>query len=138
MSAEVRLEGVHCTFVISRPALGVVLVAIHGNDTGEHGDAPFRELEKNIGPERAPIELYVDARTTRLASLNVSSNWARWLGANRTRFRHVSMLTGSRFIQLTADFVRKFADLGDTMRLYTDPAAFEGALSASIASAPSE
>ena len=136
--SEVRLEGVHVTFVISRPATGIVLVTITGNDTGEHGDAPFRELEKNIGPGRAPIELYVDARTTRLASLNVSSDWARWLGANRARFRHVSMLTGSRFIQLTADFVRKFADLGDLMRLYTDPAAFEGALSASIASAPPE
>jgi hypothetical protein len=138
MPPEVRLEGVHCTFVISRPAVGVVLVAIHGNDTGEHGDAPFRELEKNIGPARAPIELFIDARTTRLASLNVSSDWARWLAKHRARFRHVSMLTGSRFIQLTADFVVRFADLGDTMRIYTDPAAFEGALSNSIANAPPE
>ena len=136
--SDVRLEGVHVTFVISRPAVGVVLVAIHGNDGGEHGDAPFRELERNIGPGRAPIELYIDARTTRLASLNVSSDWARWLATYRARFRHISMLTGSRFIQLTADFVRRFADLGDLMRLYTDPAAFEGALSASIASAPAQ
>jgi hypothetical protein len=29
---------------------------------------------------------------------------------------------------LTADFVRRFADLGEVMRIYTDPAAFDGAL----------
>jgi len=45
------------------------------------------------------------------------------------------MLTGSRFIRLTADFVRRFAELGDAMRIYTDPAAFDGALSNAIANA---
>jgi hypothetical protein len=45
------------------------------------------------------------------------------------------MLTGSPFIQLTAGFVRRFADLGEVMRIYTDPAAFEGALASSVANA---
>jgi hypothetical protein len=35
------------------------------------------------------------------------------------------MLTGSRFVQLTADFVRRFADLGDAMLIYTDSKPFE-------------
>ena len=38
------------------------------------------------------------------------------------------MLTGSRFVQLTADFVRRFAELGDSMSLYTDGKAFDEAL----------
>ena len=45
------------------------------------------------------------------------------------------MLTGSRFIRLTADFVRRFADLGELMRIYTDPAVFDGALSNAVANA---
>ena len=45
------------------------------------------------------------------------------------------MLTGSRFIQMSAEFVRKFAGLEDAMRLYTDPATFDGALAHSIANA---
>ena len=38
------------------------------------------------------------------------------------------MLTGSRFVQVTADFVRRFADLRDMMCIYTEPAAFDAAL----------
>lgn len=129
-----RFEGIHCAMVIRRPAKGVVVLDISGNDIGELGNAPFLELEKDI--ERGvPIELFIDARATRLASMEVSSDWAHWLGRNRQRFRHVSMLTGSRFIQITASFVRRFAELGDRMRLYTEPAAFEGALSNATANA---
>ena len=44
------------------------------------------------------------------------------------------MLTGSRLIRITADFVRRFAGLNEIMRIYTDPAAFDesAALAASI------
>src|SRR5262249_30515679 len=105
-----------------------------GRDTGELGDAAFREIERDLtGPDR--IQLFIDARGGRTASIDVSGEWALWLSKNRAKFRHVSMLTGSRFIQLSAEFVRKFADLGDLMRIYTDPAAFEGALGNSVAGA---
>jgi hypothetical protein len=68
------------------------------------------------------------ARHGKGASVDVSGEWAIWLRANKSRFVHVSMLTGSRFIQLSADLVRRFAELGEIMRIYTDPAAFEAAL----------
>jgi hypothetical protein len=35
-------------------------------------------------------------------------------------------------IQITADFVSRFAGLGDVMRIYTDPAAFDEALASEI------
>lgn len=133
---EARFEGLHCALSIRRPAPGVVVVAISGTDTGELGDAPFRALADDISG-RAPIELFIDARGTRAASMHVSKDWALWLAANRARFRQVSMLTATRFIQLTADFVRNFAQLGETMRIYTDPAAFEGALSTAVVGAGS-
>jgi hypothetical protein len=50
MSPEpVRLEAQHAVFAIDRPAPGVVRLTVSGRDTGELGDAPFRELEKDPG-----------------------------------------------------------------------------------------
>ncbi len=130
-----RFEGVHCTILIQRRARGVIVLVIKGTDVGELGDAPFRALEADVAGA-ASIEFFVDARDTRSASVSVSSEWAVWLRRHKDRFRHVSMLVGSPFIKLTADFVRRFADLDDLMRIYTDPAAFDGALSNAIGNAP--
>lgn len=141
-----RFVGEHAALSIARPAPLVVVVTFIGNDVGEFGEAPFAELADDVreglaagladDPSRTGrLELFIDARGAIAASLDVSSEWAMWLGKHRRSFRHVSMLTGSRFIQLSAGFVRKFADLGELMRLYTDPAAFEGALGSSVANA---
>jgi hypothetical protein len=54
------------------------------------------------------------------------------LRENRPRFHYVNMLTRSRFVQLTAAFVRRVAELGDYMRVFTDPAAFDTALNISV------
>lgn len=129
-----RFEGMHVTLLVQRRAPGVIVLVIKGMDTGELGDAPFRALEGDLGGDR-PIELFVDTRDSRGASVSVSSEWAVWLGRHKSRFRHISMLVGSPFIKLTADFVRRFADLGDLMRIYTDPAAFDGALSNAVGNA---
>src|SRR6187431_2886142 len=122
----VILEAQHCRLTIARPRARVVLVTFVGRDVGELGDAPFRELSRDVAGGD-PIELFIDARGATGASMDVSGSWAMWLGANRQSFEHVSMLTGSRFIQLTAEFVKSYAALGDKMRLYTDAAAFEAA-----------
>jgi hypothetical protein len=131
-SREVAFRSEHGTIVIRRLAPGVVSLAFVGNDVGQFGSGPFQELAQDLAAPGA-LELFIDARGAVAATMDVSSEWALWLGQNRRSFRHVSMLTGSRFIQLSASFVRKFSDLGDLMRIYTDPAAFEGALSHSIA-----
>ena len=125
----VRFEAQHCTLTIARPHAGVVLLTLVGRDVGELGDAPFRELARDLTAER-PIELFIDARAGRGASMDVSGAWAMWLNTNKERFTQVSMLTGSRFIELTAEFVKNFSALGEKMRLYTETAAFEAALHA--------
>ena len=89
---------------------------------------PFLELAKDL--ERGPFHLFIDARETKGATLEVSNVWATWLKSNRDRLHRIHMLTGSKFIQVTADFVRRFADLGDAMLIYTDAAASDEALSA--------
>ena len=128
---EIRYDGVHCNLRIQQWTPGVVVLRISGSDVGEFGDAPMVELNHRFAGAE-PIELFVDARDVQGASIEVSGAWAQWLGANKLRLQHISMLTGSRYIQITADFVRRFADLQGVMRIYTDPAAFDAALAQSL------
>lgn len=114
--------------VIETRAPGVVLLTIDGVDIGDLGDRPFAVLEAHLG-DGGGVELFVDAAKARGPSIEVSNEWALWLSRHRDRFLHLSMLTASHFVQLTADFVRRYAELGDVMRIYTDPAVFRGALS---------
>jgi len=127
MAAEpIRLEGVNGSITLEQRSPSVVLVSISGHDTGELGDAPFEVLETYLVP--AKPEIFVDARDAVGASIDVSAAWATWLVGNRARYSRLHMLTGSRYVQITASFVRRFTELGDQMRIYTDPSAFEQAL----------
>lgn len=120
------LKAKHSTMTITRPRPHVVHVAIIGRDVGEHGDEPLRALDEELAS--GSYTLFIDARDTLGASVDVSNVWAQWLRNRRDQLQAIHMLTGSRFIQLTADFVRRFAELGDAMRIYTDGAAFDEAL----------
>lgn len=122
-----RLENEHGSITVTRPATGVVLVEFTGQDAGQFDVAPFVLLDKQLA-SRSQTALFIDARQARGASIDVSGAWAQYLAKNKDRFSCVSMLTGSRFIQLSAEFVKRFAEMGDLMRLYTDPAAFDEAL----------
>ena len=129
-----RWDGMHCTFTMERPARGVVVLRIAGHDVGEFGDAPLRALEGHLSAD-GTIMLFVDARDTEGASIDVSGAWARWLAAHRARCARIAMLPGSRFIAITARFVRSFAGLDAVMRLYSDAAAFDRDLSDAVAKA---
>ena len=127
-----KYEGVSARLAIERPAAGVIVLRLAGWDTGEFGDAAMKEIARDFAAG-TPLQLFIDARAVKGATIDVSNDWALWLRANRSRFAHVSMLTGSPFVQLTAKFVQRFADLGEVMRIYTDPSAFDAALQASSA-----
>jgi len=73
---------------------------------------------------------YIHAYET---SIEVSGEWAVWLGKHRVQLREINMLTGSRFVEVTADFVRRFAELEGVMRVYTEAAAFDAALADALA-----
>ncbi len=130
-SRAITLEGIHCELSIERPRSGMVILRLRGHDVGEFGAAPLRELDADVS--RGDLELFIDAREALGPSTDVSAQWAAWLRANRERFRRVSMLTGSRFVQLTAEFVRRYGELGERMCIFTDPTAFDTAVSLAIA-----
>ena len=126
-SREIRFDGVHCNLTIEKCSPQVVLMKISGTDIGEFGDAPMKALEDLVNGLGA-VDLFIDARDVRGASIEVSGDWAGWLSAHRRALGTVTMLTGSRYIQITAEFVRRFASLEGSMRICTDPAVFDYSL----------
>ena len=124
---SLRFDGVHCSIVLERAADSVIVLRISGTDTGELGDVPMRTLNKWLATS-GQVSFFIDARAVRGASIDVSSEWAAWLKAHREQLRSVTMLTGSRYIQITAEFVRRFADLNGIMWVCTEPGVFDLAL----------
>ncbi len=129
-SEQLEFEGVNTSMTIRRASPAVVVVRIAGSDVGELGDAPFKELDRQLGA--GPFALFIDARRTKGASIDVSNVWARWLREHRDDLIRIHMLTGSRFVQMTADFVRRFAELGDAMLIYTEPSVFDETLESAL------
>jgi|SRR5579884_1592183 len=123
----IRFDGVHCHLSIEKPSARIVLMKISGTDIGEFGDAPMKALTDWLA-HSSPVDLFIDARHVRGASIEVSGEWASWLNAHKSVLGTVTMLTGSRFIQVTAEFVRRFASLEGRMRICTEPAVFDQAL----------
>ena len=129
LSCSTRLESSTCSFLIERRSPTVLLVRIEGHDVGEFGALPMRCLEALLPPAGgATAELFVDARATRGATIDVSNDWALWLGQNRARFHGIRMLSGSKFVHFTAEFVRRFSELEGLMQVYSAPAEFDAAL----------
>lgn len=124
---EIRYDGLHCNLVIQQFPSRVVVLRISGCDIGEFGEAPMKTLNDSLSSSD-PIDLFIDARDVSGASIDVSGQWARWLNSHKAGLRTVTMLTGSRFIEITAAFVRRFASLEGIMRICSEPAVFDFAL----------
>jgi hypothetical protein len=131
---DIHYEGIHCNLAIERFAPGVIVLRISGSDVGEFGEAPMRALNDWLAGEE-PVDFFIDARDVQGASIEVSGEWAQWLGRNKTNLRSITMLTGSRFIHMTAEFVRRFAELEGKMRICTEAKVFDRELSKLQASA---
>jgi hypothetical protein len=126
-ASSVTFEGAHCAVELKQFSKSLIVMRLSGSDTEELRDAPMRTLNDWLGQAEA-IEFFIDARKVRGASIDVSSGWATWFTANRDRFKSITMLTGNKFIQITAEFVRRFAGLNGIMWVCTDAKVFDLAL----------
>jgi hypothetical protein len=124
---SVTFEGAHCAVELKQFSRSLILMGLSGSDTGELRDAPMRTLDEWLAQAEA-VEFFIDAREVRGASIDVSSDWATWFTAHRERFKSITMLTGNKFIQITAEFVRRFAGLNGIMWVCTDAKVFDLAL----------
>ncbi len=130
-TSEIHLDGIHCALSLQRYPHGVVILRISGTDIGEFGTRPMLALQEMLIDNKA-AHLFIDARDVRGASISVSGEWAQWLRAQKAKLQNISMLTGSRYVEITASFVRHFAELESIMRIYTDPEIFDAAVSESL------
>lgn len=127
----IRYDGIHCNLLLEQLAPRVVVLRISGTDVGEFAEAPMKALNDWI-VRSGPIDFFIDARQVRGASMEVSGEWAAWLNTNKEVLRSVTMLTGSRYIQITADFVRRYAGMQEIMRICTESAVFDSILSEAL------
>ena len=72
---ESGYDGIYCNLLIKESSNGVVLLGISGTDVGEFGNAPMTALNDWVTGS-GPIELFIDARDVRGASIEVSGAWA--------------------------------------------------------------
>ncbi len=105
---DIHYNGAHCHLVIQRFPPRVVVLRISGCDVGEFGEKPMKDLSPYVSASD-PIDLFIDARDVSGASIEVSGDWALWLSAHKAGLRSITMLTGSRFIYVTADFALREA-----------------------------
>lgn len=129
------LHGAHCAMTFEKAAPPLVVLTIRGTDAGELADVPFRELERRLDASR-PVRLFIDARATKAVSVDVSNAWCRWLTRHRDHFQRITMLTGSRYVALTAQFVRRFGGLEEVMSVTADPDDFDRELNEGRAAGP--
>lgn len=111
----------------TRPAMGVVLVRIAGEDTGQLGEAPFKELADDLF-KFAPIELFCDVSEAFNPTMPVQSMWTEWFAKHRGQLKGVNMLVKSKYMHLTAEVAKHFSRTGDLIRVYLDPQPFNEAI----------
>jgi len=121
---SVRLSAGRCAFLFSRPRAGVLEVRIEGTDKGQFGTAALDEIALAIVRER-PIELFVDASKASMPTVAVSREWTRFFKLNRKDLKRVSVLVGSRSVELTIAIAKHLSETGNLIQIYTDAALFE-------------
>jgi hypothetical protein len=124
-----RLEAGRSRFAYRRPRKRLVSVTIAGHDDGALGTAPLDELTADLNERPGRLLLFVDARETLGVATHVREMWSAWFQAQRDRLEAVHVLPGTPLVQLTVGLGRQLSRTGGLIRLHTDAAAFERALS---------
>jgi hypothetical protein len=110
--------------IVRRLRPGSLLVKIVGYDRGELGDRPFEEIYNEIKHFKT-IDLYVDLADSFGAATPVREAWTEWFRANQAHLRRVSVLVGSKFVEMAVTLAKLFSRTGDLIQLYSSRAAFE-------------
>jgi hypothetical protein len=119
------------SMVLRRLGPAVVLISATGHDKGHLGENPFLWLERELG-RHGSIEVFVDMRAMFNATQTVADRWSEWIQRHRSRLRHMSLLVGSKYVQMTVEVAKLFSRTGELMRVYTDAAAFSDAIAQAL------
>ena len=126
---RVQMTAGKAEFVFERLKPGVMLVTISGNDKGQFGTATLDEIRLEILRQR-PVELFVDAQDATAVSIEVSREWTHFFSLNREHLKRVSVLVGSKAIELTVAIAQHLSQTGNLIQLYSDPELFRSRVQA--------
>jgi hypothetical protein len=132
VDGQLRLSAGGCTFTFRRLRPAVLLVTINGNDKGQFGTATLDEIRLEILRGK-PLELFVDARDATGVAVSVSEDWTRFFTQNRENLSRVSVLVGSRIMNLTIAIAQHLSRTGNLIQIYSDPATFDARVAAAAA-----
>ena len=112
-----------CSVIYERVRPGVLLVSISGNDKGDFGTRVLDEIRLEL-LRHHPLELLVDASAVVGVALSVSNEWTQFFALNRATLKRVSVLVGSKAVELTVAIAQHLSDTGRLVQIYSDPAVF--------------
>jgi hypothetical protein len=114
-------------FTYRRLCPGALLVTIVGNDIGQFGTAALDEIRLEI-LRYGELELLIDAQLAVIVTPEVSQEWTRFFSSNREQLKRVSVLTGSKLINLTVAIAQHLSYTGNLIQIYSDRELFDAAL----------
>jgi hypothetical protein len=126
---RLQLAAGGCTFVYERLRQGALLVTIAGMDKGQFGTAALDEIRLELLRHR-PIELFIDAGAATAVSVEVSKEWTHFFSLNREHLKRVSVLVGSKAIELTVAISQHLSRTGNLLQIYTDRELFDARVGA--------
>jgi hypothetical protein len=126
---RLQLAAGGCTFVYERIRNGAMLVTITGIDKGQFGTASLDEIRLEMLRHR-PVELFVDASAAIAVSIDVSKDWTHFFSLNREHLKRVSVLVGSKALELTVAISQHLSQTGNLIQIYTDAELFQARVDA--------
>jgi hypothetical protein len=102
-------------------------VNISGNDQGQFGTSALDEIRLEI-LRHGKLELLIDAEQAELVTVEVSQEWTRFFATTREQLTRVSVLTGSKLINLAVAIAQHLSQTGNLIQIYSDRSLFEVAV----------
>jgi hypothetical protein len=128
-SGALRLSSGRASFTYERLRQGALLITVDGIDNGQFGTATLDEVRIEFLRHR-PLELFVDAQAAVAIGVGVSKEGTHFFALTREHLKRVSVLVGSKAIELTVAIAQHLSQTGNLIQIYTDRELFESRVSA--------
>ncbi len=124
---HVHLTAGQGEFIFQQLGNGALLVTIVGNDIGQFGSTALDEIRLAL-LRQGVLELLIDAERAANVSVEVSQEWTKFFSASREQLSRVSVLTGTKLINLTVAIAQHLSNTGNLIQIYTDRGLFDVAV----------
>jgi hypothetical protein len=124
----ILLSAARGSFTFHRLCPDALLVTITGDDTGQFGSEALDQIRLEL-QRRRPLHLLIDAGAATMVSVQVSQVWSRFFADHRDSLQRVSVLTGSKLVNLAVAIAQHLSRTGNLIQIYSDRKVFEEAMS---------